>query len=402
MSRSPFLLLLPLLILLTPGCEGYFGTRTPTDFLDEPTYENRQVAYVPIRPVWDGLGYPIDIIAGYDELIYVADSATSEIISFDQAGNELGRFRVPGLRAIAQDRRLNLWATGTKDTSINGLDFTLAALYKIDLNRQGPYGLAEARIDTAIVHPFYFRQGTPVLSDQNVAFTGVAAKGDNSLYVVRTGPSNLANQFGGPDDVVLSLSIIDGELQSPNPLSVSTGLGTFRDYFKMPRAITTFAQPPQSPAVRTDGNFIFTSYDPDVAIKLQVIQQQVTEGGVTYSLQLLSPPDTSRADRVLYEANRFTEPADITVAGDETGYIFVVDAVRDSLYQFTSNGYEGVEPPPGSRETRFIRVSFGGTGQGLTQFDQPRGVAYLNDLVYVADAGNGRILRFQLTTDFEN
>ena len=109
---------------LFTSCEGYFGVEPLLTFLDEPTYENQQVAYVPIQPVWEGLGYPIDIIAGYDELIYVADSLTSEIISYDQAGNELGRFQVPGLRGIAQDRRLNLYATGTKDTLMGGINFT--------------------------------------------------------------------------------------------------------------------------------------------------------------------------------------------------------------------------------------------------------------------------------------
>lgn len=390
-----------LVTTLLTSCEGYFGSRTSTDFLDEPTYENEQVAYVPIQPVWDDLGYPIDIIAGYDELIYVADSLTSEIISYDQAGNELGRYQVPGLRGIAQDRKLNLYATGTKDTLIGGINFTLAALYKIDMNLQGPYGLAQARIDTVIVHPFYFRRGTPVLSDQEVSFPAVAAKGDNSLYLVRSGPSNLATQFGGPDDAILSIPLIDGEIQDPIPLRVSTGLGTFADYFKVPRSITTYAQPPQSPAVRTGGNFIFTSWSPDVALKTQGIQQVVSEGGVAYNLQIFAQGDTSRADGAIYAASRFEQPSDVVVAGDETGYIFVVDAARDSLFQFNADGFEGVTPPAGSSESRFIRVSFGGTGQGLTQFDEPRGVAYLNQLLYVADAGNGRILRFRLTTDFD-
>jgi hypothetical protein len=52
-------------------------------------------------------------------------------------------------------------------------------------------------------------------------------------------------------------------------------------------------------------------------------------------------------------------------------------------------------------ETKNIRVSFGGSGNSLTEFNQPSGVAYLREIVYVADKGNGRVLRFQLTTDFD-
>ena len=117
-----------------------------------------------------------------------------------------------------------------------------------------------------IVHPFYFRRGTPVLSDQEVFFPSVATKGDNSLYLVRNGPSNLPSQFGGPDDAILGIPLINGEIQSPVPLRVSTGLGNFSDCFKVPRSVTAYAQPPQTPAVRTDGNFLFTSWaDNDMA-----------------------------------------------------------------------------------------------------------------------------------------
>ncbi|MFT4754705.1 MAG: hypothetical protein ACI85Q_002265, partial [Salibacteraceae bacterium] len=34
-------------------------------------------------------------------------------------------------------------------------------------------------------------------------------------------------------------------------------------------------------------------------------------------------------------------------------------------------------------------------------FKNPRAVAYLNEILYVADSGNGRVLRFKLTSDFD-
>ncbi|MEZ4826932.1 MAG: hypothetical protein R3C61_11715 [Bacteroidia bacterium] len=185
------------------GCEGFFGKKTPSDFLDEPVYDDRTVAYVPIQPVWDDFTYPTDIIAGWDELLYVVDQGTEEIISLDQAGNELGRFHVQGLSAIAQDRRLDILATGTIDTTINGTDFTLPAIYRIDLNKNGEYGLKNARVTRRVVHPFYFRLGTPTISDEAVTFKGIGIQGNNKYYVSRNGPSNAPSQFGGPDNTVL-------------------------------------------------------------------------------------------------------------------------------------------------------------------------------------------------------
>lgn len=389
---------LGLFFLLFTSCEGYWGTETDTGFLDEPVYQDNTVAYVPIQPVITAVQYPIDIIAGWDELIYVADGATEEIIGFDQAGREQGRFFVPGLKAIAMDRRLDLLAVGTLDTTISNTAYTLPAIYRIGLNQAGDYGIKNARIKRKIVHPFYFKSGSPTNSDERVSFEGIAILHDNRFYVTRNGPSNFTNQFGGPDNSVILFNENDAY---QSPVFVNTTLGVFRDFFKSPKGITTLAMPPQSPAVSQDGSFVVTSTDPGTRLKVQRILRLESEGGASYQVSQIRPPDSTRADRYLTEPDRFTRPTDATFAGDGTNYLFVVDAERDSLYQFNALGFEGVNPPAGLNSSKVILASFGGTGDGLTQFREPRGVAYLNKIVYVADAGNGRILRFQLTTDFE-
>ena len=396
MKHTHFVILF--LTLLMWGCEGFWGKKTPTDFLDEPVFDDRTVAYVPIQPVWDGLAYPIDVIAGWDELIYVADQGTEEIISFDQAGNELGRFTIPGLRAIAQDRRLDILALGTIDTTISNTDFTLPTIYRLNLDKTGNYGLKSARITKKIIHPFYFKSGTPTVSDEAVSFNGIAMIGNNRYYIARNGPSNSIFQFGGPDDAVLLFRDND---EFETPVFISTNLGLIRDYFKKPQGIATRAQPPQSPAVSTRGDFAFTSILESNVLKVQQVQFIETDFGISYVVENLPAGDTSKADRFLYEPNRFSAPADVTFSGDGTNYLFVVDPAKDSLFQFNSAGYEGVNPPAGASSSKVILASFGGTGASLTQFREPRAVAYLDKIVYVADAGNGRILRFKLTTDFE-
>ncbi len=384
--------------LLAGGCEGFFGTKTPTEFLDVPQYDDRTVAYVPIRPVLEGFSRPVDVIAGWDELIYVADEGTEEIISFDQAGNELGRFPVPGLSSIAQDRRLDLLATGTLDTVINGNAITLPAIYRIDLNKAGAYGLGQASIKKVIIHPYYFKSSTPTSLDAQVRFRGIAPLADNRYYVTRNGVSNSPNQFGGPDDAVL---LFDADDNYQTPVAVSTSLGLFRDYFKQPQGISTLAMPPQSPAVDRRGDFLYAAISPAAALKVQYIALIESEFGASYEVRNFTVGDTSRADGFLYEAGKFDTPVDVTISGDGTNYFFVVDALRDSVYQFNALGLEGVNPPAGSRSSKAVLASFGGRGTGLTQFNEPRGVAYLNRILYVADAGNSRVLRFQLTTDFE-
>ena len=145
----------------------------------------------------------------------------------------------------------------------------------------------------------------------------------------------------------------------------------------------------------------FTGVDEDLLLKVQRIDEEITPSGTSFRVTNLVAGDTSKADGFLYEPGRFQAPVDVTLAGDGTNYIFVVDAAKDSLYQFTGLGFEGVQPPQSFNQTKVIRSSFGGRGISLTQFNTPRAVAYLREIVYVADAGNGRVLRFQLTTDFD-
>ena len=376
------------------ACSGFFGSKTDLKFIEQPTYNNKPVAYVPVQPVLKNFIRPVDVIAGWDELIYVADAGTEEIISFDQAGNELGRFKVQGLRAIAQDRKMDIVALGTRDTTVQGTAYTLPAVYRIAQEKTGAYGLKNAKITRILTHPFCFNKAaTPTGADVAARFEGVAILGDNSYYVTRSGSGN-----GSAADAIVKFDAND---RFQSPIYITTDLGIFSDYFKKPKAITSFIAPPQTAAISlSDGNFCYTSYENSVPFRSQVIQYQADDFGASYSIKQL-PPDTSKANRFLYTTNRFTQPADVCVSGDGTNYIFMVDAARDSLYQFNAKGYEGVNPPPGYKGNKVILASFGGTGTGLTQFKQPSGVAYLNKIVYVADAGNGRVLRFKLTTDFE-
>ena len=159
MRQNSFALLLSFITAFSlVSCDKYFGDKTDLDFIEKPEFQNREVAYVPIQPVWDGnLIEPTDIIAGFDELIYVVDAAKEQIISYDESGRELGRLSVPGVHAVSQDRRLNLLALGTQEDTIAGIVYDLTCLYRIELNSNVGYGLKFARIINKIVHPFYFK-----------------------------------------------------------------------------------------------------------------------------------------------------------------------------------------------------------------------------------------------------
>jgi hypothetical protein len=384
-------------VLLLSACDGFFGTKTNTDFIEVPTYSPREVAYVPVQPALMAFQEPVDIIAGFDELIYLVDKATEEIISLDESGRELGRFKVRGVRAVAQTRGLDLLAIGENTATVAGTDFDVTCIYKIDMHGEGAsFGIEYARITDTITHPFYFKS-TFSSSDADVQFNKIAVLEDNRFYVTRKGTDNNPQKFGGPDDAVLLFGANGTYI---TPVIVNTPNGFFRDFFKRPTGISSFVQPPQISAGGPN-HFVFTSIGENTSIKVQVIDYLETDFGASYEPRILFESDSTVADGNLATPNKFKEPVGVTITGDGTNFILVVDKATDSLYQFTTTGLEGVKPPAGAASSKYQMASFGGRGEGLSQFNAPSAVAYKNRIVWVCDSGNGRVLRFKLTTDFQ-
>jgi len=395
MNRGKYLLFLSLMCLPLAGCSDFWGRPTNLNFLNVPFAATKPAAFVPVQPIFKNLSYPTDVCAGYDNLIYVADAGVQQIVCYDQAGNRLGSFTVPGLKTVKQDRQLDLLAIGTYDTIVSGIKYTFAAIYRIE-QKNSVYGLQEAYFKNIIIHPFYYKNSFSA-TDPAVNFNDIAILADNSYYVTRSGTSNSSNQFGGPDNNVLYFSSQDQFLTT---ILISTSTGTYSDYFQKPFGITTLAQPPQSTYVSTSTDFIYTSQNNNAPLKVQYITQEATSYGVSNVVKDFTP-DTFLAKSYIYKPYRFTIPAHITVDGSGTGDIFVADEGSDSIYIFLPSGIEGVNPESGSTSKKAVYASFGGFGNSPSQFNKPMGVAYLNDILYVADAGNGCIKRFKLTYNFQ-
>ena len=375
------------------SCDNYLGDETDLSFIEVPQQTFREVAYVPVQPILNQFVSPSAIIAGFDELIYIVDEGTQEVIVMDKSGRELSRKFVQGAKTIAQDRGLDLLVIGTITDISNGNSVDRSCIYRLNLSSPTGYGLSKATFTDTIIHPFYFKTNA-ISTDADVVFNGISILSDNSFYVTREGPRKVPT----PDDAVLLFNA-NGKFITPIQVSDNRG-AQFPDYFKDPFAITTAVKPPQIAATSV-GDFVITSLDPSGVLKVQAIRKLESIDGVAYVPITDWSNDTSLASRFINEPFRFEEPVGVEISGDGTNYIFVVDKAKDSLYQFTANGLEGVQPPPASGERKYVRTSFGGRGVGPMQFNQPAAVAYFDEVLYVADKGNGRILRFQLTLDIE-
>ncbi len=406
MKNNRILIFIVCLLPIVSSCNFLFGSKKDKQVDDifkqgkiDPHLVNNQVGYVPIQPIWNGFSSPTDVYVGFDEMVYVTDANGLHIL--DQKGQEHRLIPISEPSDVVQDRSLRTYVCGRirKDITGDGIPENLAAVYIIQnsSSASGPIFL-----DT-LIHPFCdATRNTSTFrgaSDEQVYFTGVAPLADNRYYVARKGPTNSLTSIALPDNAVMIFN------HSNNNVGYANGLNPLYSSLKSLLSVSgicTAVAPPQS-YENSNNNFFVTQQDNKAEYKvLSIKETNDVDAGITYTEDaFFLNQDKSKANHFLYESYRFKQPSDVYKSPDALGYIFVVDEGNDSLYQFSSKGYEGVNPPANSTETKQIIASFGGSGNGPFQFNSPSGVCYFRNVVYVADKGNNRICRFKLSTDLE-
>ncbi|MEI6506976.1 MAG: hypothetical protein WCO54_00730 [Bacteroidota bacterium] len=395
--------------LFLSGCSAIFGEKNDPQTNQifqqgaiDPSLVPTAVGYVPIFPFFTNFSHPIDVYVGYDEMVYVIDDNGLNIL--DQKGTHNAIIPIPGATDVIQDRALNLYVAGRVNIPSVG---NRAAIYHLINVATGNYQI----VDT-LIHPLCddsrSSTGNRGVDDEAVQFTGLATLADNSLYVTRTGPRNDINSFIRPDNAVL---VYDPQ---GNNTGYALGLNPVSSSLKSVlgvSSIASLAAPPQRVnGISTSPSFIITQASADPTIEYRTLFISVTNDpdlGLIYSEypQLLNF-DHTKADRFLYSSFRFKKPEDCYIAPDNLGYYFVVDSGTDSLYVFTNQGFEGVNPPANSIFKKQVIVSFGGPGadgtsSGPFSFNDPSGVCYNRKMIYVADKNNNRICRYKLNTDMQ-
>jgi DNA-binding beta-propeller fold protein YncE len=414
--------LLPLVLLsftagLLSGCDALFGSK------DDPTTDAifragridprlvEDIGYVPLAPYFEqgmngAFNAPKDVYIGFDEFIYVVDANGLHVL--DLAGRPQKFIALDRATSVIQDRRLHVYVTARRDTVIANERWNLPVIYRFDRLTTGQGSVAKI-----IWHPFdddsrKFNRPNPIATDSLVQFTGVAVLHDNRVYVSRRGPVNDPRSFLLPHNAVMMFSpegLHTRTLLALSPIAPSLRSAVY------PGAIASFIQPPQRRTISPNDNFFIAQARQNgngqqIQYGVLSIQAVETFDGIEYrpdtqKLGLAQARDTTQGTGFLYDEFKFENPAGLAFAADGTNYLFVVDSAKDSLFVFNSRGVEGVAPPPGARDLRPVKVSFGGRGEGGMQFNNPNGVAYYRRIVYVADTGNNRISRFRLNTDFE-
>jgi len=333
-----------------------FGCGQEFDINQFKTTENTgnvtgDTVYIQLSPVWEGFNKPTAIMVGREPFIYVCDTGNDRIVMLDVSGKVIGFRSIKQPVAIAQDYKLNLIICAKFDTTISGQVKTFSAVYKINMFA-GNHNIASAPMKMVL-------PGLAELSKPTREYTGVCVFYDNSYYISRKGPNN--SSFIDPDNSIL---VFDGNdvANGRVPLLEPVGTGLVSAYNI--NSLTSFN--------KKNIDFIAT-YNSNNSFKVQWLNYVSTTEKSGYESRL------SPASAPMMLPNRFGQPYGATV--DNSGNIYVADAVKDSIFKFSASGEE--------------LQSFGGPNV----FNAPHGVAFFDKTLYVTDTENNRVLRFVLSTD---
>ena len=376
-----FLIVL-VLILFCAQCGKKIKLPTSLPFSGDKSLDT---TYVQISPVWAEAGRipfrePEDIFIGYDTYLYIADTGNDRIVKMDRRGEFIAEYPVHHPISVAQDPLLRL-ATVSGQSRIYLKDIFDEKPFQQVFAFEDEFDTLVFIVDSSLVidSTFYPDSLDTVLvvdtlealvDTVNTSIRAIAATPipeEEYLFFTCDQTTHTYGGIGGEKHQRDQISSFTLELKDTALLlnylgpAVSKGGDLGKTIF--PSGIFTYPHRDHFRIAFTQG------YTPNGA---QILN------GRTYR------PVIPRTDSTeLYFPAMFGVAEDVTV--DEFDNIYVVDASRHSVSKFDSNGR--------------LLLRFGSFGSGNKEFKRPKGIAYYNKTLYVADTGNNRILRFKLSTD---
>ncbi len=349
------ILFLLLIVLWFSGCGDKLDLST-FPITNTGNINISDTVYVLQNPIWAGFNKPEAVFAGGDQIIYIADTKNNSIVQMDVAGGRYGTFYFNNNvfpKKIAQDGNFDLLIICD---SIATLD-TTSIVFRLKVVAGG--GVLNQ--NTPVVRLLTSMRPTPS-SNKYRKFTGITTFSDNSFLIARIGPEDPLNI--DPGNALLKVKGRDSVIE----LTVLNGFQTSGNSFYSIENVSSILTIRNS---TTD--FIISRSTQDTSKLNKVIYFMYNSANGTYD-----PKYTSTTQDIVNI--KFGSPDAIVM--DYNYSIYVIDSYRNYLYKFNNGG-------------KLLKESFGDT----TIFKNPKGVSYFNRVVYIADTGNDRILRYKLSTD---
>ncbi|MDD5765452.1 MAG: hypothetical protein PHW79_04260 [Candidatus Marinimicrobia bacterium] len=349
----------------------------PTIPDSDSTYSNiGKEVYNLVYPILDAengynFNHPADIYFGVDNFIYICDTDNNRIVMMDAGGTIQGySHTIEHPEAITQNDSLDLLVVNKTNQ-----------VFKIDLYK------ANHIITDAEVEVVYTQVSEPTRE-----FTGITVHDGFEYYVTVIDVADSSDNF---TEFNFIYDFNGGNALKGNLPFYINGTGLYSAL--LPTSIVSIRERYLDISSKSEDlpDFWFTQTGRTRLLtnsfKIQSVNSYLFEG--QYNIKA----NTGLIGSDIYNSNHYWNPEDIAL--DRQGYIFVVDAGRDSADADTT------KPAPG-----FYRFSSAGTmlqsvvglGSGDRTFNEPKGIAVSPNLeeqtVYIADTGNNRILMFKLST----
>ncbi len=313
--------------------------------------------YILQTPVWNGFNGPEDVLMGNEPLVYVADTKNNRVVQMDIAGGIIGEISISNPRKLAQDYNFDILVIS--DSVVSTMD-TVSIVYRINTVAAG--GNLSNATKSIFIKSTYATPNSSTLRK----FTGIAVLTDNSVLITRVGPED---EFGiDPGNAILKVTgrnII-------NTVTVLPGFQSSGSSFYSIENVSGIC------AVRnSSSDFIITRSTPDTTTLNKVLWFMYNNVNGTYD-----PKFTESSLGIV--SSKFGKPDD--VVQDPNQSVFVIDSYRNYLWKFNVTG-------------KLMTESFGGFGSESGKFNNPKGIAFYNKVVYIADTDNNRIVRYRLSTD---
>jgi hypothetical protein len=344
---------------------------------EEDRYANlNKAVYNLINPILDDEnGYhfrnPSDIYFGVDNFVYVCNTDANEIIMMDAGGTIQGVSQfIEHPEAITQTDSLDLVIVNKTNR-----------VFKIGMHAVA-HNIAAAPIEVV------YEQA----SEPTRQFTGISVYRGFEYYVTVIEPQDSSSNY-------IEFSFIydfyaNHTLKGKLPFEVN---GTALFSTILPTAVISLREMYLDISSRENTiQFMFTHIGRtsllENAYKFQYITTRTFEG------QEMLTANTSLIGTDIYAVNKFWNLEDVAI--DKSGYIFLVDAGRSIADSLSDRPLPGFYRFAGSSGKQLQSVL--GIGNGSKQFNNPKGIAVTpvleEQIVYIADSGNNRVMRFQLST----
>lgn len=355
MKIKKIFILISLSVFIIIGCQQKFDLAT----LPTATFANLgDTSYVEIFPAFEGFKNPTALLAGHDQLLYIADTDNNRIIQMNEAGVILGEITILRPIALAQDLRMDLLVSGEIVRETTG--DTIGGLFRIHLY-EAAHMISNARIDTVFKEP----------AKPKRRYRGIGILRENQYLIARDGPDNTS--FVDPDTRVLWFNKYDKLITPIGDLATREGSGIV-DILRLTGLITF----PNS----NDFILIQSSVDGRMTYgALWMVYQK------SYDFEGWVPKFTTPSE--FMRPKRFIEPSAVTIDRSRLD-IFIIDQATDTVTKFDRRGLYKAES--------FGNGKIAASGQG-NLLKAPKGAAFMSKTLYISDSGNNKIRRFRLSTD---